>query len=126
MATEMLEDIRDRSQSHLNVNQRDALYKIRDCIKQRKPEWKGALKSTRNMGKGLYKVFKTVVKEILQDFPLLGEPGSEFSLFIPETRNFAEVKNIRRHKETQDKDNSKGDQEFNQHSDFSSSRSRER
>ena len=52
------------------------------------------------MGKGLYKVFKTVVKEILQDFPLLGEPGSEVSHFIPETRNFAEVKNIRRHKET--------------------------
>ena len=27
MSTEMLEDIRDRSQSHLNVNRREACYK---------------------------------------------------------------------------------------------------
>ena len=44
------------------------------------------------MGKVLNKVFKTVLKEILQDFPPLGESGSEVSHFIPETRNFAEVK----------------------------------
>ena len=43
------------------------------------------------MGKGLHKVFKTVVKYILQDLPPLGESGSEVSHFIPETRNFAEV-----------------------------------
>ena len=47
------------------------------------------------MSKGLHKVFKTVVKEILQDFPPLGETGSEVSHFIPEPRNFAEVKKIR-------------------------------
>ena len=35
------------------------------------------------MGKGLHKVFKTVVKEILQDLPLLGESGSEVSHLIP-------------------------------------------
>ena len=45
------------------------------------------------MGKGLHKVFKTVVKYILQDFPTLGESGSEVSQFIPEPRNFAQVKN---------------------------------
>ena len=43
------------------------------------------------MGKGLQKVFKTVVKEISQDLPPLGESGSEISLFIPETKNFVEV-----------------------------------
>ena len=43
------------------------------------------------MGKGLHKVFKTVVKEISQYLPPLGEFGSEISHFIPEPRNFAEV-----------------------------------
>ena len=37
-------------------------------------------------------MFKTVVKDISQDFPPLGESGSEFSNFIPEPRNFSEVK----------------------------------
>ena len=59
---EMLEDICDGSQTHLNVNRRKARYKIHDCIKQRQSEWKGALKATLNMGKGLHKKFKTVVK----------------------------------------------------------------
>ena len=44
------------------------------------------------MGKGLLKVFKTVVKYILQYLPPLGEYGSEVSHFIPESRNFSEVK----------------------------------
>ena len=44
------------------------------------------------MGKGLHKVFKTVVKEILQDLPPLREYGSEVYHFIPEPRNFSEVK----------------------------------
>ena len=72
MSTEMLEDIRDGSQTHANVNMREARYKILDCIKQRQLEWKGAFKSTRRMGKGLHKAFTTVVKEISQDFPHLG------------------------------------------------------
>ena len=54
MYTEMLEDIRDGSQYHPNVNRREASYKIRDHIKQRQSRWKGALKATRNMGKGLH------------------------------------------------------------------------
>ena len=36
MSTEMLEDICDRTQYHTNVNSKEARYKIRDRIKQRK------------------------------------------------------------------------------------------
>ena len=43
--TEMLEDICDGSQTHLNVNIKEARYKIRDHIRQRQLEWKGALKA---------------------------------------------------------------------------------
>ena len=80
MSTEMLEDISYSIQSHSNVNRREACYKIRDRIKQIQSEWKGTLKATQTMGKVLHKVFKTVVKEILQDLPPLGESGSEVSL----------------------------------------------
>ena len=92
ISTEMLEKIRDGSQSHLNVNRRESCYKIRDRIKQKQSEGKGALKDTRNMGKGLHNVFKAVVKYILQDFPPLGESGSEVSHLILEPINFNEVK----------------------------------
>ena len=44
------------------------------------------------MSKGLHKVFKTFVKYILQELTPLGEYVSEVSYFIPEPRNFAEVK----------------------------------
>ena len=44
------------------------------------------------MGKGLHKVFNTVVKDILQDFPPLGESGVEVSHCITESRNFSEMK----------------------------------
>ena len=87
----MLEDICDVSQSCPNVNRREAHYKIRDRIKQRNSECKGALKYTQNMGKGLHKLFKTILKEISQDLPHLGESGSEVFHFITEPRNFAEV-----------------------------------
>ena len=76
ISTEILEDIRDGSQSHLNVNSRKSHYKIRDHIKQRQPECKGQLKATQNIGKCSHKVFKTVVREILQDLPPLGKSGS--------------------------------------------------
>ena len=88
MSTEMLEKNRDSSKSCMSVNRIEARYKISDCIKQRQSEWKGALLSTRNMGKGLQKVFKAVVNEISQDLPILGESGSKVSYFIPEPRNF--------------------------------------
>ena len=41
-------------------------------MKQRQPERKGALKATRNMGKVLHKVFKTVVKDIFARFTNFG------------------------------------------------------
>ena len=83
ISMEMLEDIHDESQTHPNVNRREAHYKIRDSIRQRKSEWKGALKDTQSTGKGLHKVFSTVVKEISQELTALGESGSEVSHLIP-------------------------------------------
>ena len=96
ISTETLEDIRDGNQTHPTVNKREARCKIRDHIKQRQSEWKGALKSTRNVGKGLHKVFSTIVSEISQELTNFGETCSEFSHFIPEPRNFAEVKNCQK------------------------------
>ena len=58
----MLDEIRDGSQTHPNVNIREARYKIRYCIRQRQSEWKGALEAIRRMGKVSHKVFSTVVK----------------------------------------------------------------
>ena len=53
------------------------------------------------MGKGLHKVFRTVVKDILQKLTPLGEYGSEVSHFIPERINFDEAtklsENIKKH-----------------------------
>ena len=46
MYTEMLEDICDGIQYHMNVNRREERYKIRDIVKQRQSEWKRALKTT--------------------------------------------------------------------------------
>ena len=43
------------------------------------------------MGKCLHKLFKTVVKDISQDLPPLGESSSEVPHFIPEPRKFSEV-----------------------------------
>ena len=76
ISTEMLQYILDRSQTHPTVNKREARCKIRDRIRQRKLEWKGALKATRNMGQGLHKVCSTIVKEISQELATLGESGS--------------------------------------------------
>ena len=83
ISTEILQDIRDVIQSHPNVNKKETRYKIRDRIMRRQSEWRGASKDTQNMCKGSHKVFKTVVKEISQDLPPLGESSSEVSHFIP-------------------------------------------
>ena len=64
---------------------------IRDRIKQNKSEWKGALRATHKTGKGLHRVFSTIVLEISQELNNFGETGSEVSHFIPQPRNFAEV-----------------------------------
>ena len=45
------------------------------------------------MGKGLKKVFSTVVKDISQELTALGEYGSEVSHFIPEPKTFLKWKN---------------------------------
>ena len=50
------------------------------------------------MVKGLHKVFSTVLKEISQELTALGESGSEVSHFIPEPRNFDEVKRLSENK----------------------------
>ena len=94
ISTQMLEDIRDGSQTHPNVNKRKARYKIRHCVRQKQSEWKRALLSTQITEKGLHKVFITVVKQISQELTVFGESGSEVSHFIPEPRNFAEVKKL--------------------------------
>ena len=91
MPTEMLEDICGRGQYHTSINSIEARYKIRDRIKRIQSGRKGTLLSTQNTGKGLQKVFKAVVNEILQVLPILGESGSEVSYFITEPRNFSEV-----------------------------------
>ena len=46
------------------------------------------------MGKGLHKAFNTTVKEISQELSNFGKSGLEVSHFIPEPRNFAEVKKL--------------------------------
>ena len=94
ISTETLHDICDGNQTNLNIDKREARLKIRDRIKQNKSQWKGALRATHKMGKGLHKVFSTIVKEILQELTNFGESGSEVSHFIPEPRNFAEVKKL--------------------------------
>ena len=43
------------------------------------------------MDKFLHKVFKTIVKRISLDLPLLGESDSEFYYLIPEPRSYTEV-----------------------------------
>ena len=61
ISTKMLEDNRDGSQTHPNVNKREARYEIRDRVSRKESQWKGALKAPRTMGIGLNKVFSTIV-----------------------------------------------------------------
>ena len=53
ISTETLHDIRDGNQNHPKINKREARMVLHDRIKQNKSEWKGALKATHKMGKGL-------------------------------------------------------------------------
>ena len=88
ISTETLHDIRDGNQTHLKINKREARMAIRDHIKQKKSQWKGALRATHNMGKGLHRVFSTIVSDISQELTNFGETGSEVSHFIPESRKY--------------------------------------
>ena len=72
----MLEYISDKSKSHTNINRRVSCFKVSNSSKERQSERKRELKATKNMGKGLQKVLKTLVKEISQDLPPPGEYGS--------------------------------------------------
>ena len=91
ISTETLHEIRDGNQTHPSIDKREARLEIRDRIKQKKSIRKGALRDTHKMGKGLHRVFSTIVSEISQELTSFGESGSEVSHFIPEPRNFAEV-----------------------------------
>ena len=91
ISTETLHDIRAGNQTHPSIDKREARTEIRDRIKQKKSQWKGELRATHKMVKGLYRIFSTVVSEISQELTNLGETDSEVSHFIPEPRNFAEV-----------------------------------
>ena len=91
ISAETLHDTRDGNQTHPSIDKRKARLEIRDRIKQKKPQWKGALRATHKMGKGLHRVFSTIVSEISQELNNFGETGSEVSHFISEPRNFAEV-----------------------------------
>ena len=51
ISTEMLEYIRDGSQTYPNVNKRESRYKISDRVRKRQSEWKGALKGNAKHGK---------------------------------------------------------------------------
>ena len=66
ISTETLHDICDGNQTHSNIDKREARLKIRDRIKQKKSEWKRVLRAMHKMGKGLHKVFSTIVSEISQ------------------------------------------------------------
>ena len=79
MTTDILEDILDRIQSCLSINRRYARYKIRDYIKQRRAELRGALISARKMNKISHKKFKAVVNEIWKALPIMIASGLEVS-----------------------------------------------
>ena len=66
ISTETLHDIRDVNQTHLKIDKREARLAIRDRIKQKKSQWKGALRDMHKMGKVLHRIFSTIVSEILQ------------------------------------------------------------
>ena len=65
ISTETLHDIRDGNQTHPSIDKREARFKIHDRIKQKKSQWKGALRATHKMGKVLHRVFSTIVLDIL-------------------------------------------------------------
>ena len=64
ISTETLHDIRDGNQTHPKIDKWEARLAIRDHVKQKKSQWKGALRATQKMGKGLHRVFSTIISEI--------------------------------------------------------------
>ena len=72
ISTETLHAIRDGNQTHPKIDKRKARLEIRDRIKPKKSQWKGALRATHKMGKGLHRVFSTIVSEISQELTNFG------------------------------------------------------
>ena len=64
ISTETLHDIRDGNQTHPKIDKREARMAIRDRIKQKKLQRKGALRATHKMGKDLHRFFSTIVSEM--------------------------------------------------------------
>ena len=62
ISTNNLEDIRDENYVHPDINARDAIFKIRDRIRQAQIEWKVSKLSENRMVKGLHH-FKNGVDE---------------------------------------------------------------
>ena len=56
ISSETLHDIRDGNQTHPKIDKREARIVIHDRIKQKKLQWKGALRATHKIGKGLHRV----------------------------------------------------------------------
>ena len=83
ISTETLHDICDGNQIHPKIDKREARLEIRDRMKQKKLQWKGSLRVTQKMGKGLHRVFSTIISVISQELTNFGETGSEVSHFIP-------------------------------------------
>ena len=82
ISTKPLEDIWYGCQIRPEINARYAWSKIHERIRQTKNECKGKELKAKNMGKGLHKVFKTVLNELNNTFPNFWESGSEVSYFI--------------------------------------------
>ena len=78
MYMDMLEDIRVRSQSNPSINRREAHYKTSDCFKQSRPEWKGALLSMQNMGKGLQKLLRLLLMKFQKHYQFLVNQSQKF------------------------------------------------
>ena len=70
ISTETLQDIRDGNQTHPGINKRESRMAIRDRIKQNKSEWKGALKATHKMGKGLHRVSGLLYRRFRRNCPI--------------------------------------------------------
>ena len=76
-STETLHDILDGNQTHPSIDKREARMSICDRIKQKKLQRKGALRATHKMGKGIHRVFSTIVSKISQELTNFGEIGQK-------------------------------------------------
>ena len=72
ISTETLYDIRDTNHTHLKIDRREARMAISDRIKEKKSQWKGALRATHKIGKDLHRVFCTIVSDISQELTNFG------------------------------------------------------